>query len=234
MCRAGQLRGLPLLVAASLSLLVTACGSGGGSAAGDSGDAGSRGVTQRYQLLVDFYAAESGSEVDPMVFVPGPRSPAAVGPLMVTHVAGIAPAKKTTPSSTELLGADGSPLGITFGQWERARGTATFRCVDSTEQVTSTLTGLIASGTYSTFAVHTSLQGPSRFTPWGDPNGSTNNFQASADGTASPTNTVEGCSGSADVIIIVWHSDGATHGKSPGTIGENWHTSLIERVPARS
>ena len=166
-----------------------------------------------------------------MVFVPAPRSPATVGPLMVSRVAGIAPAKRTTPPTAGLLGADGSPLGITFRQWQQARGTATFRCVGSTKQVTSTLTGLIPSGTYSTFAVHTSLQGPRRFTPWGDPEGSTNNFKASADGTASPTNSVEGCSGSADVIAIVWHSDRATHGKSPGTIGVNWHTSLIERVP---
>lgn len=104
-----------------------------------------------------------------------------------------------------------------------------FTCVGSTLRAASTLTGLIPSATYSTFVVHTSEDGPKRFTPWGDPAGTTNNFTASATGTASPTNTLHGCS-NADVIIIIWRSDGMTHGKSPGQIGVNWHTSLIARV----
>src|SRR5580765_2089077 len=152
--------GVRLLVVAGLSLLVTACASGGGSAASDSAHAASGSVTRAYQLLLDFYAAESGSRVYPMMFVPAPRARAAVGPLMVRHVAGITPARHSTPPATELLGADGSHLGITFRRWQQARGTATFRCVDSKEQVTSKLTDLIPSGTYSTFAVHTSVQGP--------------------------------------------------------------------------
>jgi hypothetical protein len=100
-----------LLVAASVSLLVTACGSGGESAAGQSRNAASAGVTQRYQRLIDFYAAESGSKVDPMVFVPAPRARAAVGPLMVRHVAGITPAKHTTPSTTSCSEQTGLPSG---------------------------------------------------------------------------------------------------------------------------
>jgi hypothetical protein len=220
-----------LLVGVGVLLLVSACGSGSELPAGQGRNAATAGVTQSYQRLIDFYAAESGSEVDPMVFVPAPRARAGIGPLMVRHVAGIRPAKQATPSTTKLLGADGTPLGITFEQWQQASGTATFRCVDSSERVSSTLSNLIPSGTYSTFAVHTSVQGPRRFTPWGDPDGTTNNFKASADGTASPTNTVQGCSGTADVIIIVWHSDDSTHGRSPGKIGLNWHTSLIARVP---
>jgi hypothetical protein len=154
-----------------------------------------------------------------------------VGPLNVRHVAGVSPAPRRTPRGTHLLGADGSPLGITFGQWQGAHGTVAFRCVGSKEQATSHLSGLIPSASYSTFAVHTALEGPRRFTPWGDPAGSTNNFTASKNGTASPRNTMQGCTGEADDIIIIWHSDDMTHGRSPGTIGVNWHTSLISSVP---
>ena len=149
---------------------------------------------------------------------------------MVRHVAGVSPVKQTDSPSTRLLGADGATVAITFGQWEKAAGTVSFSCVGSKEQAKSTLTGLVPSSTYSAFAVHTSLDGPGRFTPWGDPAGTTNNFTSSATGTASPTNTLDGCVGTADDIIIIWHSDGATHGKSPGRIGVNWHTSLIATV----
>jgi hypothetical protein len=79
--------------------------------------------------------------------------------------------------------------------------------------------------------VHTAFDGPRRFTPWGNAAGTSNDFKASAAGTARPTDSLPGCSGNADDIVIVWHSDGLTHGKSPGQIGVNWHTSLIARVP---
>ncbi|MFY9914719.1 MAG: hypothetical protein WAK18_08640 [Nocardioidaceae bacterium] len=135
---------------------------------------------------------------------------------------------KAASSSTPLVGADGTPLGITLGQWQQAAGTVTFTCEGSKLLAASTLTGLIPSATYSTFVVHAQRDGPKLFTPWVDRAGTSNDFTASATGTASPTSTVHGCS-SADVIII-WHSDGKTHGKSPGQIGVDWHTTLIARV----
>ena len=215
-----------LMLAACVPLLVAACGS--------------RGVTSprsldasmaKYQLLMTFYAAEAGPVIDPMTFTPAPTSEAGTGPLSIRHVAGIAPVKETEPPSTQLLGADGKTLGTTLGRWERARGKVAFTCVGSKRRATSTLTGLLPGATYSAFVVHTAFDGPRRFTPWGDPAGTTNNFKASASGTASPTNDLDGCSTNADDIIIIWHSDDITHGKSPGAIGVNWHTSLIARVP---
>jgi hypothetical protein len=180
-----------------------------------------------------FYSAESGTTpvIDPMTFIAAPGAAAAVGPLSVRHAAGVAPAKQAGPPTTPLLGADGTPLRITLGQWEKAQGTVAFKCVGSKRQATSTLRGLIPSATYSAFVVHAALDGRGRFTPWGDPAGTTNNFTASATGTATPTNTLDGCHSSADDIIIIWHSDGVDHGRSPGKIGVNWHTSLIARVP---
>jgi hypothetical protein len=177
------------------------------------------------------YAAESGSAIDPMMFVSAPRSPAGVGDLNVRHVSGVEAVKQTASPTTRLLGADGTPVGISLGTWENAAGTVSFTCVGSKLRAESTLTGLVPSATYSLFAVHTALDGPGRFTPWGDSGGTTNNFRSSAGGTASPTSAIDGCVGSADDIIVIWHSDGVTHGPHPGRIGVDWHTSLISPVP---
>jgi hypothetical protein len=215
-----------VVCAASASLLLTACGSG--SRTSPAASSAPSGTGTNYQLLMVAFALESspGPVIDPMTFSAAPGTPAAIGPLSVKHVAGITPARQADAPTTPLLGADGKPLGITLGQWTKAKGTVAFHCVNSKEQATSTLEGLIPSATYSAFAVHTALDGPRRFTPWGDAAGTTNNLRASTTGTATSTETTEGCS-SADDIIIIWHSDGTTHGKSPGNIGVNWHTSLI-------
>jgi hypothetical protein len=178
-----------------------------------------------------FYFDESNVNIDPMVFLPKPGASAAVGPLTVSHVAGIAPAQPGASLTSPLLGADGKHLGITLGQWEKAAGTVSFTCVSSRERATSTLTGLIPSATYSMFVVHLDVEGSGRFTPWGDPAGTTNSFTASATGTAAPTNIVDGCLDTNAAAAIIWHSDDTTHGRSPGDIGVNWHTSLITRVP---
>jgi hypothetical protein len=103
---------------------------------------------ENYQRLMVFYAAESNVSIDPMVFLPKRGAPAGVGPLMVRHVAGIAPAKQGASPTSPLLGADGNQLGIRLGQWEKAAGTVAFSCVGSQERATSTLTGLIPSATY--------------------------------------------------------------------------------------
>jgi len=76
---------------------------------------------------------------------------------------------------------------------EKAAGTVAASCTNGSEQAISHLTGLIPGGSYSTFVVHLDVQGAGRFTPWGDAQGTTNNFTADTTGTASPTNTVPGC-----------------------------------------
>lgn len=186
-----------------------------------------------YRLHMDFFSAEAKltTVIDPQVFVRAPGAPAAVGPQMIKHAAGLAPARKTADPSTPLLAANGTALHITLGQWEKARGTVTFRCVSGHEKAASRLTGLIPRGRYSTFVVHLKVMGAGRFTPWGDATGTTNNFTASARGTASPKNTVAGCLGSTAAVLIVWHSDGRSHGASPGTIGVTQHNSLITPLP---
>jgi hypothetical protein len=229
--------GRRLVLAACVSLLVAACGGGGSpdvTATGASGASSSGSdPPEDYQTLMVAYAAESGADpaIDPMTFVAAPGTAAGTGPLSVRHAVGVTPAVQTGPPATPLLGADGASLGITLGQWEKAQGTVSFDCVGSKRRATSTLTGLLPSATYSAFVVHTALDGPGRFTPWGDPAGTTNNFTSSATGTSTVTNALDGCDTNADDIVIIWHSDGMDHGSSPGRIGVDWHTSLIARVP---
>lgn len=218
----------PLRAAASLALVaLAACG---GSASTSSTPTPS---TATYQLHMDFFSHETGlhTVIDPQVFVQTPGAPAGTGPQQITHVAGLAPAPKSGPSSTPLFSADGTGLGITRGQWLAAAGTVSFSCTNGREEAASHLTGLIPGGTYSTFVVHLDVSGAGRFTPWGDAAGATNNFTADTTGAATPTNSLAGCLGKKTAALIVWHSDGHTHGASPGRLGVTWHNSLITPLP---
>lgn len=186
-----------------------------------------------YQLHMDFFSRESklGTVIDPQVFQSSPGAPVGSGPQGISHAAGTVPASKAGDPGTALLAADGSALNITLGQWEKAAGTVSFSCTDGREEAASHLTGLIPNGSYSTFVVHLDVQGPGRFTPWGDSQGTTNNFTANANGSATATNTVSGCLGNREAAVIIWHSDGKPHGPTPGTLGLTWHNSLITPLP---
>lgn len=165
------------------------------------------------------------------MFITAPGTPAGTGPQMIPHAADVAPTPKDGPADAPLLGADGSLLNTTRGAWEKATGTAAFSCSNGDEQASSHLSGLLPAATYSTFVVHLDVQGPGRFTPWGDAAGTTNNFTADATGAANPTNTVSGCTTAHEAIVIIWHSDGRSHGPTPGRLGITWHNSLITPVP---
>ncbi|HET9073163.1 MAG TPA: hypothetical protein VFN48_01160 [Solirubrobacteraceae bacterium] len=182
---------------------------------------------------MDFFSAESklSTVIDPQMFVRTPGAPAAVGPQMIMHAAGFAPAHKAGAPSTPLFAANGTALHITLGEWEKANGTVILRCVSGREQATSQLSGLLPGGHYSTFVVHLKAPSAKRFTPFGNATGTTNNFTASPQGTASPVNTVAGCLNSSNAVLIVWHSDGRSHGASPGAIGVTQHNSLITAIP---
>lgn len=144
---------------------------------------------------------------------------------------GPGPRRKGRTRGDPAAGADGSALKITLGSWKKAAGTVSFSCVDNQERATSRLTGLLSGASYSVFVVHLDVQGAGRFTPWGDAEGTTNNFTADSSGTASVTNSVPGCLTNRAAAVIVWHSDGMTHGAKPGTLGVTWHNSLITALP---
>lgn len=222
-----------VLVAAGL--VATACSSSSTAAptSPNSASSSSASGTAMYQLHMKFFSTESkiSPVIDPQVFVSSPGAKAAIGPQMIKHVAGVAPARMDGAASTPLLAADGTPLKITLGQWEKAAGAVELSCRSGSERAASRLTGLIPRAHYSTFVVHLKVQGAGRFTPWGNSSGTNNNFTASSSGTASPTNTVPGCLGSDSAIVIIWHSDGTSHGATPGVIGVTWHNSVITPLP---
>lgn len=189
--------------------------------------------TATYQLHMTFFSGESKITpvIDPQVFVASSGAPAAVGPQGIAHVAGYSPAPKAADGSLALYGANGAPLGITLATWEKASGTVRFSCTAGQEKAVSTLTGLIPNAKYSVFVVHLKVTGAKRFTPWGNATGTNNTFTANANGSASPSDTVRGCLGTDTAAVVVWHSDGQSHGKSPGTLGVTWHNSLITPLP---
>lgn len=239
---ARHVRGALAIAGATIAtVLLAACGSNAGTSAQSSPtspaptDASSTGAAEQadYELHMVFFSQESkiSPAIDPQVFVAAPGAKAGIGPQMIKHSAGVAPAKQAGPPTAALLAANATPLKITLDQWKKAAGTVTFSCLNGNERAASTLTGLIPSATYSTFVVHLKIQGAGRFTPWGNAAGTDNNFTASSTGTASPTNTVPGCLGPDSAAVIIWHSDGQTHGSTPGTIGVTWHNSLIVPLP---
>ncbi len=185
-----------------------------------------------YQLHMDFFSQETHQPavIDPQVFISALGAPAGVGPQKIPHAADLAPAPRNAAPDTPLLAADGTPLNITLGQWESAAGTVALNCVDNTDTAIHQLTGLIPLGLYSVFVVHLNVQGPGRFTPFGDAEGTTNNFTAGLDGTATPTTSVQGCLSDQDAIVVIWHSDNQSHSASAGTVGIDWHNALITRA----
>lgn len=227
-------------LAVGVAVVLAGCGSSpassaqvSGSTAATSSMGASAPVPATYQLHMDFFSHESklGTVIDPQVFVATPGSPAGTGPQAISHVAGVAPAAKNAPATTPLLAADGSPLKITLGEWEKAAGTAVFTCSGGQERAVSHLSGLVPGGSYSLFVVHLDVTGPGRFTPWGDRQGTTNNFTADPSGSASPTDTVQGCLSNRAAAVVIWHSDGTPHGATPGMLGVSWHNSLITPLP---
>ncbi len=223
------------LLAVGAALLLAACGTSSTPASPPAAATTSPGTAASvaYQLHMDFFSRESGlpSVIDPQVFVAAPGTPAGTGPQSIPHVAGVTPMPKAGDPAEPLLAPNRTPLGVTRGQWEKAAGIVDVACEAGNERATSRLTGLIPNGVYSVFVVHLAVQGPGRFTPWGDAGGTTNNLTAGPDGTATPTNTVPGCFAPGEAaIVVIWHSDRATHGATPGTLGVTWHNSVITPV----
>lgn len=125
-------RGALVIAAAAASALVLAgCGSSAGTSASSSpsssssavGGASSKDAAKKvpYKLHMVFFSRESkiSPVIDPQVFVASPGAHAGIGPQMINHVAGVAPAKQAGPPTTPLLGADATPLKITLGNGRR-------------------------------------------------------------------------------------------------------------------
>ena len=179
-----------------------------------------------------FFSQESHQPniIDPQVFVMRPGAPAATGPQNISHVEDLRNATPSDAAATQLFSAAGKPLGITVGQWFFAGGSAILHPLsDGREQVYVSLHGLKPNGVYSLFENHFDQQ-PVGFTPL-DGTAATNTFFADADGNASHSVVVPRPLTHDNAVLLVYHSDGDTHGLSRGTIGVDAHHQLIVRIP---
>lgn len=185
----------------------------------------------RFESHGAFFSSETHQPVaiDPQVFVPTPGAAAGVGPQNITHALGLAPARLSGPPDTQLFTAEGKPLNITLGLWLGAAGTSEVEAVGERDRVTASFTGLIPGGLYSLFAVTFQPSG-NTFAPLDGTGGSTN-FVALSRGTARKTVLTPARLTHANAILLLYHSDGQTHGASRGAPGVTAHHQLIARVP---
>ncbi len=191
--------------------------------------AGAEGTASVYQLHAVFFSHEAHQPrvIDPQMFVAAPGASAGIGPQMIRHVAGVAPVLAAAPAATPLLDALGRPLGVTLGRWEAARGTATLTCRDGSSTLVSRFTRLLPRAVYSLFVVHLRVQGPRRFTPLGAPDGRGSSFVTDASGIWTETSVIPPCLTPAEAVVLVWDSDGRSHGPVIGQPGVTAHNHLI-------
>jgi hypothetical protein len=187
-----------------------------------------------FRTHADFFSTETGQNplIDPQVFVADATAQAATGPQGIKHVAGFRPAKiQSAPGTTSLNNADGKQLGFTLGTWLGAKGDVTIvPAKASGSTITAKFHGLLPNAEYSLFENHFD-QDPVGFTPL-DGKGTKNSFRADAKGHPSITVASPDVPTSKNAILVVYHSDGKSHGSSRGEIGIGAQHQLIVRPAA--
>lgn len=215
-------------------VIVAATACGATSAASSDGTTGTD-HGGPYELHMTFFARETHQPtvVDPQVFLASQGTAAGTGLQSITHVAGVAPAPMNAAADTPLLDADGAPLGITLGAWRAAAGTVRLSCAGGTSTVVTAATSMVPSAAYSLFVVHLSASDPAqRFTPLGNAAGTDSSTMSTQDGHLDTTNHVSPCLNDSEALLVVWDSDGHSHGSVPGALGRSAHNHLIVPVTA--
>ncbi len=179
-----------------------------------------------------FFSQETNqpTPLDPQVFVRDAAAPAAIGPQGIKHERGLRTLLLTDPPSTKLYSAAGTSLGFTVGKWLGATGRVTITPVESGgAEVVAMFKGLKPGGVYSLFENHFDTK-PVSFTPQ-DGKGTGNSFTAKRDGSSSVKVRAPEMPTGVNAVLLVYHSDGKTHGRSRGEIGITAHHQLIAKVP---
>jgi hypothetical protein len=166
--------------------------------------------------------------LDPQVFIRDPQAAEAVGPQGIKHAAGVRPPFIAQDAgSSSLFTAEGKPLGFDLQTWLGAKGTVTILKQGAQVRLEATFSGLKPNGTYSLFENHFD-QKPVGFTPM-DGTGQTNSFTAGPDGTVAVSLQLTHVPTHDNAVLLVYHSDGQTHGMERGHIGIDVHHQLIAR-----
>ena len=184
----------------------------------------------RFETHAAFFSKETRqkSPLDPQVFVAAPAATAATGPQGITHVSGLRTPLIADAPDLPLFNASGQPLKLALGKWLSPRGEVVLKPLPSgKERVIVILSGLTPRGQYSLFQNHFD-QNPIGFTPL-DGSGTANSFVASDQGRAVVTAVSPNVLTHDNAVLVIYHSDGKTHGVSRGVIGVNAHHQLIAR-----
>ena len=138
----------------------------------------------------------------------------------------------------------GRPLGMTMGEWLAGSGSATYSCWNDEARIEAWFRNLVP---YSTYTMWYAFVGKGHMGcpdcpfasidfPVGDPDGSQSIFKTDAVGGALYALAFEPCLKLSDerlaaMLTITYHSDGRTHGPSPGPFGRDSHLHLFAILP---
>jgi len=146
----------------------------------------------------------------------------------------------------------GKALGFTLEQWLAAAGTGTYIEENDNAALNLTFHNLVPNGTYSVWSYRVTMPPDYNysFTPVGASDGSQNVFKADADGNGMFSLMLKALPLSTNVtyedyvamyvtkqvpistritwtlITVAYHSDGKTHGATPGELGKTTHMGL--------
>jgi hypothetical protein len=189
--------------------------------------------TLPFELHATFFSHETHQPkpLDPQVFVADAAVQAGAGPQKIRHTTGFRPAFLADPHGLAAHNADGKALEFTLGAWLAAEGQVQLMPQpEGGTHIACTFSKLRPHGVYSLFENHFD-QKPIGFTPL-DGTGKTNSFTADAQGNARVAVVAPKPLTHANAVLLVYHSDGETHGTERGSIGVTAHHQLIARIPA--
>ncbi|MCK5661096.1 MAG: hypothetical protein KAH86_07020 [Methanosarcinales archaeon] len=133
--------------------------------------------------------------------------------------------------------AMGEPLGFTLGEWLNAKGSGTYTIDGESAEMDFSFQNLLPNGTYTLWCSRVTLPPNQKFVdlPCGAQDGSENVLMADAQGNSDINITLktltESSTETRTVIALAYHSDGKTHGDSPGDFGLNSHVQLLYMMP---
>ena len=177
-----------------------------------------------------FFSAESKQPktLDPQVFVHDAAAQAATGPQGIKHVAGVRPPLIDQDAKSFMLyNAEDKPLGFDLQTWLSASGSVSITEHGGKSLLEASFKGLKPSATYSLFENHFD-QTPVSFTPM-DGTGTTNSFVTQPDGSAKVSMMLPDFPTHANAVLLIYNSEGQTHGLERGRIGVDAHHQLIAR-----
>lgn len=132
----------------------------------------------------------------------------------------------------------GKSLGFALSDWLLATGSGSYSVVGEEASMSLVFGNLVPRGVYSVWCSRLTLPpNPEMIDrPCGNPDGSENSFKVDSKGNGQFSLKIPALEVSSEktysVITAIYHSDGKTHGNSPGEYGKTAHGHLYYLLPA--